>query len=258
MRRFVGVVSLAVLVLSSATAIGAELDRARVAAIDRAATTFLALAKDVYRTGQAPRQSDPAIKPLLDIVFDTAPLVANGPIPYAQMPLLNDWTTRSVAVGSVYVLAGTGIPDFDHLQSIDEDQEQRIERNTIAFASEIGRYFDAEMQIEHAMADSVLAEKAVRPESFTSFEGRQRLETMRDGVKQTLTGVMTTFLTPGLDPAWSRARLAVLSRAAAAAARFLDGDDRIELRQVALEVAARLEHTELRTELLAVADLIWK
>jgi len=57
----------------------ASLDPNRIAAIDQAADAFQARAAEARKTGLVPRQSDPAIEPLLDTVFNTDDL-SHGPI----------------------------------------------------------------------------------------------------------------------------------------------------------------------------------
>lgn len=255
MRRLACSVLILLLTAAAGPAGAAELDPARIAAIDRAAEAFLALAQDAYKTGAPPRQADPAVKPLLDTVFDTAGLNRGGPLPFAQLAALNDWTARVVAVGSVYVFAGTGIPDFDHLTGIDEKQEQQIVHNTVAFAPEMGRYFDAELAIEQTMIECVMAELAARPATYQSQPAQQGLETIRGGLKQTLTGVMTTLLTPGIDPGWVRDRLPALAAIAPPAGKFLSPQDRGELRDIAVEVAERLDDPVSAASLGAIAKL---
>lgn len=243
------------LTIMCGAAAAAGLDPAHMAAVDRAAAAFLAMAKDAYQSGNPPREADPVVKPLLDTVFGTAGLNSSGPLPFAQLGSLNDWTVRVVAVGSVYVFAATGIPDFEHLTSLDEKQEQQIVRNTVAFAPEIGRYFDAELAIEQAMIECILAELAADPPTYQSQSARHGLETTRGGVKQTLTGVMTTLLTPGIDRQWVRARLPALTAIAPIAAKFLSAQDRSELRDIAAEVAERIDDPTAAAGLGAIAGV---
>src|SRR5262249_46756202 len=103
----------------------ASLDIAKIAAIDKAADGFAAMARDAYRTGQPPRQTDPAAKALLDTVFDTSALKDGTPVPFAEADKLNDWVLRVVTVGSVYIFAGTGITDFARLQAKPPDETQQ-------------------------------------------------------------------------------------------------------------------------------------
>ena len=60
--------------LASSCSTASAFDDANTKAISNAADTFARLASDSAKTGQAPRQTDPAVKPLLDLVFDTSEL----------------------------------------------------------------------------------------------------------------------------------------------------------------------------------------
>ncbi len=84
------------------------LDAARVAAIDKAADAFVALAGDSAKTGQPPRQTDPAAKPLLDRVLNTSE-VQHDVVPISELVGLSTWTLAVVEVGLVYTLAGSGM-----------------------------------------------------------------------------------------------------------------------------------------------------
>ena len=66
------------LILVSGCSSPSQLDT-KVKAITKAADQFVALAKDSATTGEAPRESDPAAKPLLDLVLDTSSLQI-GPV----------------------------------------------------------------------------------------------------------------------------------------------------------------------------------
>ena len=57
-------------------------------------------------------------------------------------------------VNLVYILAGTGIVDISKLPNTQEIT-QKINYNTVEFAPEMGRYFDAQLWIEAAVMDTV-------------------------------------------------------------------------------------------------------
>ena len=81
-------VAAAFLILVSSCSSPSELDT-KVASITKAADQFVALAKDSATTGEAPRESDPAAKPLLDLVLDTSSL-QSGPVqPMSELETLN-------------------------------------------------------------------------------------------------------------------------------------------------------------------------
>src|SRR5436853_1211568 len=70
------IVLLLVLALPNRTA--SALDAAKTNAITKGAATFVGLAADSANTGRPPRESDAAVKPILDLVLDTSEL-KNGP-----------------------------------------------------------------------------------------------------------------------------------------------------------------------------------
>src|SRR5580700_1406705 len=102
--------------------------------IDQAADAFLAKAAEAHKTGQVPRQSDPGIGPLLDTVLNTDDL-RHGPVDYGDLGKLSDWLKRIVAVGRVYLAAGRTVHDIG------------------LFGPEIGRFFDAAVNVTQAIAD---------------------------------------------------------------------------------------------------------
>ena len=72
----------------------------------------MALAGDSANTGKAPRQTDPAAKPLLDRVLDTSE-IQQGVQPISELGSLSKWTLAVVKVGTVYTLAGTGMAKIE-------------------------------------------------------------------------------------------------------------------------------------------------
>lgn len=132
------------------------LDDANTNAISNAADTFARLASDSAKTGQAPRQTDPAVKPLLDLVFDTSELQKGATQPMSALTNLNTWQGAVLKVGLVYTLAGTGVTDIAALSNTPEITE-KIERNTVEFAPEMGRYCDAILWVQGALMDTVAA-----------------------------------------------------------------------------------------------------
>jgi hypothetical protein len=128
--------TLCIVVAFIATISGAAaLDAGKIAAINKAAESFVALAKD---SATPPRQSDPAVKLLLDKVLDTTEL-QNGPtLPIAALENLNAWNFAVIKVGLVYVLAGTGVTDVSKLPNTPEIA-QKINQNTVEFAPDSTR-----------------------------------------------------------------------------------------------------------------------
>jgi hypothetical protein len=234
----------------------ATIENARFAAVDKAADEFIALSKDSYKTGQPPRQTDGKVGPLLDTVFNTAGVNEGPPAPMADLDKLNEWMLRVVRVGSVYVFAGTGIDDLSQIKALDQKQQQQITKNTAAFAPEIGRYFDAEIDLEHALIDAVDAEMKAHPEKYQSAQSQGGLAKLKGGLKQTLGGALSTFVTPGISVAWMRARLRPLTSIAPSIARSLAEPDRRQLADLSREVAGRIDDAEVKGGLQSFAKVL--
>ena len=209
MRRLIGALSLvAVTWAGMASAAPGPLDPAHIAAIDKAAAAFLAIAKDTHKTGTPPRQSDPQIKKLLTTVCDTRGLNDGAAAPFAQIDALNDWLKQLTQIGMVYILAGTGIADPATAGAIDDTVKAKIAQNAVAFAPEIGRYIDADLAVTQAEIGTILAHMTEDPAAFATPKAQDGLAKMRAGLARTLAGVVTTMKTPGLDPASCTSRCA--------------------------------------------------
>ena len=129
-------------------------DAGKVEAVTKAADAFAELAKDSHKTGSPPRQTDVAAKPLLDLVFNTAEIERGKPVPWSDLLTLNKWNFAVIKVGLVYMLAGTGASDLTALNDI-PDAGAKVDRNTVVFAPELGRYFDAQLRLQGAIMDTV-------------------------------------------------------------------------------------------------------
>src|SRR5579863_2821177 len=93
MYRIARSLCIALLVTSWSIAEAAQLDPAQVAAAGKAADALAKLGKDAYQTGKPPRQSDPKVAKLLDVVFGGTAKLNDGPdpVPLEQLDKLNDW-----------------------------------------------------------------------------------------------------------------------------------------------------------------------
>jgi len=257
MRRLARILWIAVFAASGGAAAAANFDPAQIAAIDKAADAFAALGKDAYKTGEPPRQSDPAAKKLLDVIFGTSGLNAGAtPVPFEQIDALNDWASRIVKTGMIYVFAGTGIADIAKLQDLNPKVPEQIAKNTTAFALEIGRFYDAQLSVSRAEIDAVAAEMAAHPDKFASAGAAAGLARMQGGMTQTLVGVVTTFPVPGLEPGWMRERELALIAIAPSAAGFLEPDSRKQIRDAAMQVADTMTDQAVKDGLIAFAKTI--
>jgi hypothetical protein len=258
MRRFIGALWVVVLVGGGGDiAAAAGFDAAKIADVKKASDAFVAMGKNAYKTGaQPPRQTDPAVKALLDTVLDTSALAGPPPVTFAQFLDVNNWLMQVVNVGLVYVTAGTGIADFGTLTSIAPAAQEQMNANVIAYAPEMGRYYDAQLAVTKTEIDLIIGELAAHPDAYKSGTKAQGIEEMRSGLAQTLAGVVETFQLPGVDPAWLHDRLSTLLALAPTAAKFLQADAKQQLHDLATKVAAGASDSGIKTGLTSFAQAV--
>lgn len=127
----------------------------------------------------------------------------------------------------------------------------------MSYAPELGRYFDFELAVEGAYAES-------RPSWIISVNRQQRMQPsfkaglgkIRAGVAQTLDGVISTVMTRGLGDDWRRRRLAALIEMAPKGAKAMLPEDARALRLEAIEVAESLPDPKVKADLQTFADSI--
>jgi len=238
-------------------AAAAGLDAAKIADVKKASEAFVAMGKDAYETAsQAPRQSDPAVKALLDAVFDTSVLAGPPPVTFAQFLDVNNWLMQVVNAGLIYVTAGTGIADFGSVTSITPAAQEQMNSNVITYAPEMGRYYDAQLAVTKVEIDLIIGELAAHPDAYKSGTKAQGIEEMRSGLAQTLAGVVETFQLPGVDPGWLHDRLPTLLALAPSASKFLQADARQQLHDLATKVAAAASDTGIKSGLTSFAQAV--
>ncbi|HVC50534.1 MAG TPA: hypothetical protein VND87_00785 [Stellaceae bacterium] len=256
MRRFLFAFSMLGLLVAAGAATAGNLPADKLAAVNKAAASFVVMAKGSAENGKPPRQSDPQVKALLDTVFDTGGLAALAPIAFSDLNGINDWSLKINDVGIVYVFAGTGINDPSQLSNFTEKMRQKVGQNTIDYGPEMGRYLDSSLQVTQALLLSVMAEMSAKPDNFKSTQVQRGLTEIRGGVQESLNGVMTSFLTPGLDPAWMRERLPALAAIAPVAAKFLLASGRHELSETAQQVARSMSDATVKAALVQFAKTV--
>src|SRR5579864_1088074 len=252
MRRFLHAVWVIALIAGSDMAAAAGFDATKIADIKRAGEAFQTLGKNAYQTGQPPRQSDPAVKKLLDTIFDTSVLNGPTPVTFAQFLDVNNWLAQVVNTGLIYVTAGTGIADLASVKGVTANQQAQMNANVIAYAPEMGRYYDAQLGVSKVEIDLVTAELAAHPDNYQTETRAQWIAKMRSGLAQTLAGVIETFQLPGVDPAWLRDRLPALAALAPTAAKFLEPDQKQQVHDLAAKVAAASSDAAIKTGLNSV------
>jgi clan AA aspartic protease (TIGR02281 family) len=237
MRQALAVIGLIAWICCAATANAASLEPSRIAAIDQAAAAFTAKAAEARKTGMIPRQSDPGIRDLLDTVFDTDEL-SHGPVPYDDLGKLDDWLSRIVAVGGIYLAAGRSAHDFG------------------LFGVELGRFFDAAVTVQRAIADCVMAELDAHPGASLTPADVQKLARLRAATGAALEEMMGLFRAPGISVGWAMERLTALRAAAPSMTRFLTPAQLARLRASALRLAAAVRDRLLRQTLGNLAEAL--
>lgn len=252
MRKFVHFFVATLIAVISQQSVARALEPGKVDAIGKAAEAFVALAKDSHRTGNPPRETDATARRLLDLVLDTAEIESGKPVPWSQLMSLNNWNQAAVKIGLVYLLAGTGATDIAALNN-DPGAAEKVNGNTSKFAPELGRYFDAQLRLQGAIADTV--------QQFLGTASRAQLENpqfksglgqIRSGLTQTVNGLLSTLVVDGVTDEWRRARLAVVIGVAPKMARFLPREQAASIGEIAQEVAGHLRDQAAKNALAEI------
>ena len=233
----------------------ARLDPARLRAIDEAYDAFMARAQDAYRTGEPPRQSDPAVSGLLATIFDL-PVWPMKTLAGSEIDEAIRWFNTADTVGSVYVLAGTGVSDFTNLPS-GPDIERRLRANVVAFSDEYGRYADFQVTLLAAIAEAQASHLASGPQAEVEAEAfRRKAEDIKPLFAQALSSNFIALVYDGLSERWRLERLAALSRVAPIAARALSGEDRARVRDAALRTLSYFKNDRIKARITEIAATI--
>ena len=123
----------------------AGVNRAKVIAAEQAANEFVRLARNSAKTGKPPRESDPAVKALLDTAFDTSATSTLG-VEFSDLPRINQWMAIGDKVGLVYMLAGTGTNNLFQAAT-NPKTAKLIPQNIAAFETEYGRFTDFQVAL---------------------------------------------------------------------------------------------------------------
>lgn len=246
------VLAAAMLALAPAPA-AAQVDPAKAPAAKKAAAGFMALAKGSEKTGRPPREADPAVKPLLEAVFDARDVAAAKTMPSQAMTPLSERMMAGVQVGLVYMLAGTGATDLTQIGA-DPAAMQKVNLNVIKFAPEMGRFFDFQMRIQGGVVDAVQARLATaRPEDVARPNFQSGLANIRQGSARAVAGVIETLAVNGITEAWRRDRLPALAAMGPRLAKFLAADQKTQLQQLARACADVMDDAQVKQTLLAFA-----
>ncbi len=234
-----------------------KLDPARMAAIDAASRDFMKRAQGSHRTGNPPRQADPAVKPLLDTLFTTSDL-AGKTLAASEVKGAIRWFNAGDIVGSVYVLAGTGVDDTDKLPA-DEATRKQTRDNVVRFSDEFGRYLDFQVRVFAAIADASLSAMSnATPEEWEKSEIKPKLDELRATMAQTMGSDLIATTYDGLTDQWRMDRVAVVAAAIPTAIRFLTAEQARGLSQQALQVVDYLKNPQVQGEVRKLAAAVIK
>jgi hypothetical protein len=214
----------------------AQIDPAKLDSAKKAAAQLKSMAAGSEKSGKPPRDSDPAVSQLLTSIFDVRDLEAAKTIPVSAMQPLSERMLAGTQVAIVYMLAGTGFTDLGQAANAPGIGD-RINVNTVEFAPEFGRYFDFQLKIQSAVIDAVLTKMAT-----SNADELKRIEPgiaeVRSGSQRVASGFLETLALNGLSDAWLRDRTPAMTAVAPKLAKFLLPEQKAQLRELALQVAA--------------------
>jgi hypothetical protein len=253
MRRYVQILTvLTALAAPWSIAQAQTLNAAKLDSINKATESFLALAKDSLETGKPPRYSNPAAKPLLDAVLDTK-AVEGKPVPWSALELLQNWSKAAAKIGVVYYLAGTGTADLAVLTK-DPQKLAKANGNTVTYAAELGRYYDAQVRLLAAMVDAAAAQSSVAtPEQLKDPAFRATLNSISSDTARNLSALLGTFVIDGLPDDWLLLRVVIMLDITPKAAKFMSPDDRQRVRNAAAEVAEVMKNPDVKSGVSTIA-----
>lgn len=232
------------------------LDAAKAQAITRATDAFAALAKDSGTTGRAPRQTEPAAKSLLEVVFDVSELQSGKPIAFSEIEHLNAWQRGILRVGTVYLFAGTGVADAANPPN-DPKGIQTIDQNIARFAPEIGRYVDAQLWVQATMIGAFEGLMlAANPDDLNRPDVRSGVAQVRSGIAQSLGGIISLFAAARVSDEWRRGRLPALAAIGLKAATFLLPEDVRRIRDISLATASGMSDPTVKAGLTLFATTL--
>jgi hypothetical protein len=241
MRTLLLALLLPLLAVSAATA---AIDDSKIAAAQKAADSFARLARDSFKSGKPPRDSDPAVKALLDAAFDTG--AADAGVEFSDLPKIVRWLKVGDRVGLVYMLAGTGTGDLMRAATNPKSAD-RIARNMAEFSAEYGRFSDFQLALSGFALDAIAAKMAsASPKERNDPKFQAGFQQVSGGIAQTVAGVLQTFLTDGIGDDWRRGRLAALDRIAPKAAQAMPKAMRDKLQELAQAVADKLTDPDIK------------
>ncbi len=255
--RAVLTIVLSAILLAVPVEASAALDRAKIVAAEKAAGEFARLARDSFKTGKPPRESDPAVKALLDTAFDTSAGSA-ATVDFSDLPRINQWMANGDKVGLVYMLAGTGTNNLAQAAT-NPKTSKLIPQNIATFQTEYGRFTDFQIALWSLVLDAIVAKIDAATEAERKnpkFLGGYIQ--VSNSIAQSIAGVLATFPTEGITDEWRQARLGPLADIAQKAQKALPIPIRVKLKELALEVSDKTENAQIKENLKALGETLTK
>lgn len=254
MRPALPAFAIAVALILSVSTAPAAMDQARLAAAQKAAADFVKLSASAAKTGKPPRDTDPKVKALLDVVLDTSAMTAPE---FSDVPRITQWLANADRVGLVYMLAGTGTNNLAAATS--PKIADRIGKNIVEFQNEYGRFVDFQLALSGFTLDAIRAKIDSAPESERNNPKFQAgFMQVGGGIAQTLVGGLSTFAMEGITDEWRRSRLEPLNSVAAKAARVLPKDMRDKMAEMTREIAEQVSDPQIKESVKTIADTLAK
>jgi hypothetical protein len=234
----------------------AQLDAGKLAASKTATAAFLDMAKGSEKTGNAPREADPAVKRLLEAVFDSRDVQTAKSVSFDALGPLSERMVNGLRVATVYMLAGTGETQLDKIAA-DPEGGVKVNLNVIKYAPEMGRFYDFQMRVQGAVVDGTLARLATaKPADLERPNFKSGLANIRQGTARVAGGVIETLAVNGITEEWRRERLPALTAMAPKLAKFLQPDQKKELKELAIACADVMDDPEVKKGLQAFAAVV--
>lgn len=254
MRPALSASLIAAAVVLAASPAPAAMDQKRLAAAQKAAADFVKLAGNSARTGKPPRESDPKVKALLDIVLDTGAVTTPE---FSDLPAITRWLANADRVGLVYMLAGTGTNNL--AAATNPKIADRIGKNIAEFQDEYGRFVDFQVALSGFTLDAIRAKIDSAPEKERRNPKFQAgFVQVTGGIAQTIAGAVSTFSSEGISDEWRRARLAPLNMIAPKVAEIMPKDMRDKLSEMTREIADQLADPQIKDDVKAIAETLAK
>jgi hypothetical protein len=220
-------------------------------AAHKAADQFEERAEGSERLGhQVPRQTDAAVATQLDAVFNVAVAPLDHTPSSSETDALVDWQMSILRVGWRYIYAGTGVTD--PRGGTDLSVVRQTQLNIIKFAPEVGRYFDAMLDISAISGKILISRPNHRPEDRSDFA--RGIILGAQGITSLMNNVLGAMKLQGLSDEWRRGRMGYLRALAPTATRMLAANQRRSVQQTASEVASVMNDPDLKNQLISFSN----